>query len=554
MNEIANVCELFGADVDRVRQAVGLGSPHRLVVPVSRRRLRRQLLSEGRQGAGAVFGRQASTTSRCSRRSRPSTSGRSGCSCKKMEAHFESLKGKTIAIWGLAFKPKTDDMREAPAIPIVQSLLEKGAKVQVYDPEAMNVARGIFGSKVTYAPKSYDALRGADALAIVTEWHEFREPDFARMRKLMRTPGDLRRPQHLSAAADEGARLHLLLDRTVTRGAGPRHRRGGLHRQPRRARPARRRARASSCSTICRRGTQQAVPADVPLVRLRIHDRAAVAEALRRHEIDAVMHFAAWLYVADSVRDPLGYYANNVVGSLALLGAMVDAGVGAARVLVHLRRLRRAGDGADRRDRSTTRPINAYGETKLAVERALAHVERAARPALDRAALLQRGRRASRRHASARITIPEIHLIPRAIQAATGRRAAAGVRRGLSDAGRHLSARLHSRLRSGRRARAGARRRSKRGAASGGLQRRHRTAAFGAPGDRHGQPRRRGAGALDVGAAAARRPGRALRGERSPAARAGLAAAHTSISTHRPARLAVASDRTRAGYRTLQST
>jgi UDPglucose 6-dehydrogenase len=107
---------------------------------------------------------------------------------KKLESHFGSLKGKTIGVWGLAFKPKTDDMREAPAIVIIQSLLEQGAKVQAYDPEAQRVARGIFGNKITYTTKSYDALKGADALVIVTEWHEFREPDFARMRKLMRSP------------------------------------------------------------------------------------------------------------------------------------------------------------------------------------------------------------------------------------------------------------------------------------------------------------------------------------------------------------------------------
>jgi UDPglucose 6-dehydrogenase len=108
---------------------------------------------------------------------------------KKMESHFGGqLKGKTIAVWGLAFKPKTDDMREAPAVPIIQSLLDRGAKVQAYDPEAIKVARSIFGTKVSYATKGYDALKGADALAVVTEWHEFREPDFARMRKLLRAP------------------------------------------------------------------------------------------------------------------------------------------------------------------------------------------------------------------------------------------------------------------------------------------------------------------------------------------------------------------------------
>jgi UDPglucose 6-dehydrogenase len=106
----------------------------------------------------------------------------------KIQAHFGNVKGKAIAVWGLAFKPKTDDMREAPSIPLIQSLLETGAKVQAYDPEAQKVARGIFGSRITYAVKAYDALKGADALAIVTEWNEFRRPDFVRMRKLMRTP------------------------------------------------------------------------------------------------------------------------------------------------------------------------------------------------------------------------------------------------------------------------------------------------------------------------------------------------------------------------------
>jgi UDPglucose 6-dehydrogenase len=105
-----------------------------------------------------------------------------------METQFGSLKGKRIALWGLAFKPKTDDMREAPAVPLIQGLLAAGATVHAYDPEAMKVARGLFGSKIHYADSSYAALTGADALAIITEWNEFREPDFGRMRKLMRTP------------------------------------------------------------------------------------------------------------------------------------------------------------------------------------------------------------------------------------------------------------------------------------------------------------------------------------------------------------------------------
>ena len=106
----------------------------------------------------------------------------------QMKKHFGSLKGKTIGLWGLAFKPRTDDMREAPAIPLVEALLSAGASVQAFDPEAMRIAKGIFGSKITYASNAYDAVKGADALAIVTEWNEFRRPDFARIRSLMRAP------------------------------------------------------------------------------------------------------------------------------------------------------------------------------------------------------------------------------------------------------------------------------------------------------------------------------------------------------------------------------
>jgi len=106
----------------------------------------------------------------------------------KMQQHFGSLKGKRIGIWGLAFKPKTDDMREAPAVPLIEAILEAGATVTAYDPEAMKVAKGIFGTRVTFADKSYDAVAGADALALVTEWNEFREPDWLKIKKAMRTP------------------------------------------------------------------------------------------------------------------------------------------------------------------------------------------------------------------------------------------------------------------------------------------------------------------------------------------------------------------------------
>jgi len=203
MNEIANVCEKFGADVDRVRQAVG-----------SDRRIGSSFLFPGVGYGGSCFPKDVKALIRFSadrkydfkvlKAVEAVNDMQKRVLVKKLETHFGSLKGRTIAIWGLAFKPKTDDMREAPAIPIVQTLLEKGAIVQAYDPEAVKSAKAILGPKVQYAATSYDALRGADALAIITEWHEFREPDFPRMRKLMRTPvifdgRNIYQPQHMKA-------------------------------------------------------------------------------------------------------------------------------------------------------------------------------------------------------------------------------------------------------------------------------------------------------------------------------------------------------------------
>jgi UDPglucose 6-dehydrogenase len=98
------------------------------------------------------------------------------------------LRGKKIAIWGLAFKPRTDDMREAPAIDVITGLIEHGAKVSAFDPVARDVARKVFGDKIEYGKKQYDVLDGADALIIVTEWNEFRRPDFDRMKKAMARP------------------------------------------------------------------------------------------------------------------------------------------------------------------------------------------------------------------------------------------------------------------------------------------------------------------------------------------------------------------------------
>jgi UDPglucose 6-dehydrogenase len=108
---------------------------------------------------------------------------------EKVKAHFKGkLKGRTFAVWGLAFKPKTDDMREAPSIVLIRALLDAGAKVRAADPEAVKEARKVFGTSIAYCAKPYDALAGADALIVVTEWNEFRHPDFERMKSLMKNP------------------------------------------------------------------------------------------------------------------------------------------------------------------------------------------------------------------------------------------------------------------------------------------------------------------------------------------------------------------------------
>ncbi len=187
MNEIANVCEIYGADVDRVRQAMG-----------SDRRIGPAFLFPGVGYGGSCFPKDVKALVKFSADKKYDfkilkaveqvNEAQKRVLVRKMEAHFGSLKGRTIAIWGLAFKPRTDDMREAPAVPIIKSLVEKGAKIQAYDPEAMPVAKAIFGKAVTFVARNYDALKGADALAVITEWSEFREPDFQRMKKLLKTP------------------------------------------------------------------------------------------------------------------------------------------------------------------------------------------------------------------------------------------------------------------------------------------------------------------------------------------------------------------------------
>jgi UDPglucose 6-dehydrogenase len=187
MNEVANVCELVAADVDQVRRAIGAD-----------KRIGPSFLFPGVGYGGSCFPKDVRAMRRFAADNaydfkildaveQVNTLQKTKL-LALMRKHFGSLKGKTVAVWGLAFKPRTDDMREAPAIPLIEALLSAGVEVQAFDPEAVRVARGIFGSRITYAASGYDAVKGADALAIVTEWNEFRRPDFGKMRAVMRSP------------------------------------------------------------------------------------------------------------------------------------------------------------------------------------------------------------------------------------------------------------------------------------------------------------------------------------------------------------------------------
>ena len=188
MNEIANLCEKVGADVEKVRLGIGAD-----------RRIGPKFLFAGVGYGGSCFpkdvnaliqtGRQFNSPLRIIETVDQINRAQRRVFFDKILAHFEGeVRGKTFAIWGLSFKPRTDDMREAPAIDIINWLLEKGAVVRAYDPQAMEVARAIFKNHITLCKTDYDALRGADAMVLVTEWNEFREPDFDKMKELMKAP------------------------------------------------------------------------------------------------------------------------------------------------------------------------------------------------------------------------------------------------------------------------------------------------------------------------------------------------------------------------------
>jgi UDPglucose 6-dehydrogenase len=188
INEIANLCDKVGADINEVRRGIGHD-----------RRIGHHFLFPGVGYGGSCFPKDVQAVISTAQdhqldftllraveevndRQKRLLVGR------VLDFYGGDVTGRKFAIWGLAFKPRTDDMREAPSVIIVDRLLAAGAEIAVHDPEAMNEAQKIFGNRVTYHRVNYDTLEGADALIIVTEWNEFRRPDFARMKKLLKAP------------------------------------------------------------------------------------------------------------------------------------------------------------------------------------------------------------------------------------------------------------------------------------------------------------------------------------------------------------------------------
>ncbi len=185
MNEIAHLCERMGADVDTVRRGIG-----------SDERIGKRFLFSGIGYGGSCFPKDVQALIQSADAidydfnilkavERVNTSQKVHL-VEKIKIYFKgNLKGKRFALWGLAFKPNTDDIREAPALAIIDALLKEGATICAFDPEAMHNVKKLLGDSIDYAPSQYSALEGADALLIATEWSEFRTPDFERMTILL---------------------------------------------------------------------------------------------------------------------------------------------------------------------------------------------------------------------------------------------------------------------------------------------------------------------------------------------------------------------------------
>jgi len=188
INEMANLCESYDADINEVRRGIGHDS-----------RIGFSFLFPGVGYGGSCFPKDIRAVIHMARsRGLPGrmmasvdavNEAQKEVMVRKVLDHFQGeARGKTVALWGLAFKPKTDDIREAPSLVLIDALLTAGVALRVHDPEALANVRALYGDRLIYCDRPYGALEGADALAIVTEWNEFRNPDFEEMRHLLRDP------------------------------------------------------------------------------------------------------------------------------------------------------------------------------------------------------------------------------------------------------------------------------------------------------------------------------------------------------------------------------
>ena len=210
INEMSNLCEKVGADINDVRRGIGHDQ-----------RIGFQFLFPGPGYGGSCFPKDVNALVYLAHSlevpvelmdavDRVNTKQKSVLPAK-VKTHFGGdLKGKCLAVWGLAFKPRTDDIREAPALTLIDEMLAAGVSLRVHDPEALDNVRQIYREKLTYCDRPYGALEGADGLVIVTEWQEFRRPDFDVMKKLMRDHVIFDGPQHLRAEGGRGAGIHVL--------------------------------------------------------------------------------------------------------------------------------------------------------------------------------------------------------------------------------------------------------------------------------------------------------------------------------------------------------
>jgi UDPglucose 6-dehydrogenase len=186
MNEIANLCEVTGADVDKVRITLGADS-----------RIGKRFLFPGVGYGGSCFPKDVAALINTSNEVKYEfrilkavndiNKKQIDIFINKIKKHYKGkISGKRFAVWGLAFKPNTDDVREAPSIAIINRLLAEGCSISAYDPVAKESTKGILGNKINYAKLPYDALKNADALLIITEWNEFRNPDFERISSMLK--------------------------------------------------------------------------------------------------------------------------------------------------------------------------------------------------------------------------------------------------------------------------------------------------------------------------------------------------------------------------------